>query len=85
MHTEETNLVKTILTLKECSNIPDAQVRCFEDERDLLEAFERLMYVCDPDVITGYNIINFDLPYIIKRAEVLGMRSFGRLGRYLCN
>lgn len=22
----------------------------------------------DPDIITGYNIVNFDLPYIINRA-----------------
>jgi len=40
------------------------------------------MYVCDPDIITGYNIINFDLPYIIRRAEVLKMKNFGKLGRY---
>jgi len=25
----------------------------------------------DPDIITGYNIVNFDLPYIIERAEFL--------------
>ena len=25
----------------------------------------------DPDVITGYNIQNFDLPYLISRAQTL--------------
>lgn len=25
----------------------------------------------DPDIITGYNIVNFDLPYLIERAEAL--------------
>ncbi|KAK2510612.1 hypothetical protein Q9233_017577, partial [Columba guinea] len=25
----------------------------------------------DPDVITGYNIQNFDLPYLLRRADVL--------------
>ena len=85
MHTSETNLVRTIYTLGECSNIPDAEVRCFEDERELLRAWERLIYISDPDVITGYNIINFDLPYIIKRAEQLGMKDFGKLGRYFTN
>ncbi len=25
---------------------------------------------CDPDVITGYNIGNFDFPYLLNRAKV---------------
>ncbi len=43
------------------------------------------MYVCDPDIITGYNIINFDFPYILTRAKHLNIQNYGRLGRYLCN
>lgn len=35
----------------------------------------------DPDVITGYNIQNFDLPYLIARAQTLKVRAWpvGRL------
>lgn len=29
----------------------------------------------DPDVITGYNIQNFDLPYLISRAQTLKVRK----------
>lgn len=47
--------------------------------------WEKIIRIIDPDIITGYNIINFDLPYILKRAAVLGLKDFGRLGRYKCN
>jgi len=33
--------------------------------------------ICDPDIILGYNIINFDLPYIINRANQLKIKGFG--------
>ena len=35
----------------------------------------------DPDIITGYNIVNFDSPYIINRAEKLKCNDFPFLGR----
>ncbi|KAK9135052.1 hypothetical protein Syun_014382 [Stephania yunnanensis] len=35
----------------------------------------------DPDIIIGYNIIKFDLPYLIERAEVLKVAEFPILGR----
>ena len=43
------------------------------DEKDLLFAWREFVRVLDPDIITGYNIINFDLPYIIGRADTLKM------------
>lgn len=35
----------------------------------------------DPDIITGYNIQNFDLPYLVNRAEHLKVGGFAFLGR----
>jgi DNA polymerase delta subunit 1 len=35
----------------------------------------------DPDVITGYNIVNFDLPYLLNRAAALKVTSFPHIGR----
>ena len=35
----------------------------------------------DPDVITGYNICNFDLPYLLNRARHLKLNNFNYLGR----
>jgi DNA polymerase delta subunit 1 len=85
MHDRQDNLVKVVFTLGTCDNIVDAQVKCFDSEKEMLLAWEKLMYVCDPDIITGYNIINFDFPYILARAKHLNIHNYGRLGRYLCN
>ena len=35
----------------------------------------------DPDFIIGYNIQNFDFPYIINRAKVLKIDGYGSFGR----
>ena len=35
----------------------------------------------DPDIITGYNIVNFDLPYLLNRAAALKVHAFPFLGR----
>jgi len=30
----------------------------------------------DPDILIGYNIVNFDFPYLINRAAKLGVEDF---------
>ena len=40
-----------------------------------------LVVETDPDVIIGYNICNFDLPYLLKRAEKLQVADFPFWGR----
>ncbi len=35
----------------------------------------------DPDIITGYNILGFDFPYIINRAEALGIEKYSGFSR----
>ena len=35
----------------------------------------------DPDIITGYNIQNFDFPYLLNRASHLKVKDFPYLGR----
>ena len=37
----------------------------------------------DPDVITGYNVVNFDIPYLINRAATLKVSRFPLLGRII--
>ena len=39
------------------------------------------MQEVDPDIITGYNIVNFDFPYIINRAAALHMNNYAKFGR----
>lgn len=46
-----------------------------------MQRWRDLMIETDPDVIIGYNMINFDLPYLIKRAETLKVDDFPFWGR----
>lgn len=40
-----------------------------------------LVVETDPDIIIGYNICNFDLPYLLNRAEALKLQDFPFWGR----
>eukprot|EP00736_Rhodelphis_marinus_P000075 Rmarinus@m.29088 len=73
--------VRCVFTLNTCSPIVGAQVLSFQNERELLEAWTAFVTEIDPDVLTGYNIINFDLPYLLDRAETLKATKFPYLGR----
>lgn len=46
--------------------------RTDEEEKSLIEWFDRLLNDFVPDWLIGYNIFSFDLPYLEKRAEILG-------------
>jgi len=48
-------------------------IKKFKTEEDLLNAFIVQMQKYDPDVITGWNIEKFDLTYLIRRMEKLGL------------
>ena len=39
------------------------------------------MMETDPDWLIGYNIVNFDFPYLIDRAQALGVADFPFWGR----
>ncbi len=43
-------------------------------EKEMLERFVEVILDYDPDIITGYNINNFDLPYLLKRLEINKVR-----------
>jgi DNA polymerase elongation subunit (family B) len=43
----------------------------FENERDMLSHFLSMWYKSDPDVITGWSISFFDIPYLINRLKNL--------------
>ena len=52
-----------------------------DKETLLLERWAEFVREVDPDIITGYNINNFDAPYLINRATHLHVRNFQFLGR----
>nr|BAJ78766.1 DNA polymerase delta catalytic subunit [Protohermes grandis] len=78
----DTELVAcNVFTLNTCAPIAHAEVYSFDKETDLLNAWVKFIHDVDPDFVTGYNINNFDLPYIIDRAKHLKQQKCSFLGR----
>jgi DNA polymerase delta subunit 1 len=76
-----TSIIRNVLTLGHTSPIVGAQVLCHEREEDMLAAWAEFVRQADPDVITGYNVQNFDLPYLLNRCRKLKVDSGQLLGR----
>lgn len=54
-------------------------MQCYDNEKDMLQGFIDIINEYDPDVITGYNINGFDLPYISDRLKANSLPlSLGR-------
>jgi DNA polymerase delta subunit 1 len=81
--------VQNVFTLKGCVPIVGAQVIASENEEDMLIKWRAFLVACDPDIITGYNVQNFDIPYLLDRAQALSknkqrkatLANFGYWGR----
>lgn len=73
--------VRNVFTLNTCASIVNAQVLSFKKEGDLLAAWTDFFTQVDADIVTGYNINNFDLPYLVNRAKSLKVTSFPFLTR----
>jgi DNA polymerase delta subunit 1 len=73
--------IRNIFTLNTCSAIVGSQVISHKREADMLEAWSDFVRECDPDLLTGYNIQNFDVSYLLTRAKTLRADKFPFLGR----
>ncbi|EAU86017.1 hypothetical protein CC1G_11689 [Coprinopsis cinerea okayama7 len=73
--------MRVIFVLGECDPIQGAQAIPFRTEGEMLEAWRSFVLSVDPDVITGYNISRFDLPYLLVRAGICRLNTFKFLGR----
>ncbi|XP_053908258.1 DNA polymerase delta catalytic subunit [Cuculus canorus] len=78
---EREPFLRVIFTLGSCAPILGSHVLSFQRERDLLQSWAEFVRIVDPDIVTGYNINNFDLPYLLQRAQSLQVDSFPFLGR----
>lgn len=69
-------MLKHVLTIGskkdnyKCDPVDDVLIEIFNNERDLLKRWLTLIKNTSPDIITGYNIYNFDWSYINKRAKI---------------
>ncbi|KAI2264958.1 DNA-directed DNA polymerase delta [Ophidiomyces ophidiicola] len=68
--------VRNVFVLDTCSSIVNTQVLEFNDEAKMLNAWRDFLEEVDPDVIIGYNIANFDFPYLLERAQHLKCNKF---------
>ena len=78
---EEQPFKKVLLNLKSCDPIEGVELHTFEDEKDLLEYWPKVLHENEYDCMTGYNIWGFDLWYMYTRAELLDATKFKQLGK----
>ncbi|KAF9477762.1 hypothetical protein BDN70DRAFT_880775 [Pholiota conissans] len=78
---ESKPFVRNIFTLNTCAHIVGSQVLTFDNEANMLQAWRDFVETVDPDVVIGYNIGNFDFPYLMDRAKALKATRFPFLGR----
>jgi len=67
--------------LNTCKPIVGAHVVEFEKEGEMLESWAEFVRQVDPDILTGYNIDNFDIPYILNRGKALKLQKYNCWGR----
>lgn len=57
--------------------------RNYPDERSLLKAFLAWVQELDPDILSGWNVINFDLMHLQKRCTLFGIAlTLSRAGKH---
>jgi DNA polymerase elongation subunit (family B) len=67
---------KILLKNKDLEDIKTSdEILVFKSEKDLISSFIRDFRNLDPDVITGWNIEPFDIPYLIGRCDKLGINK----------
>jgi DNA polymerase delta subunit 1 len=76
-----TSIVRNVFTFGTCSPIVGASVIPCASEEEMLRAWARFLREVDPDILTGYNVQNFDLPYILNRCKKLKVEEAQVLGR----
>jgi DNA polymerase delta subunit 1 len=73
--------IRNVFTLNTCAHIVGSQVLAYDNELELLMAWRAFVQEVDPDIVIGYNISNFDLPYLLDRAKALKGNGFPFFGR----
>jgi DNA polymerase elongation subunit (family B) len=78
--TLQDNKTKDIVTFgrRPIGNSGDIDYRCYENEAQMLKEFLVYWQENCPDVVTGWNINFFDIPYLIRRIEYVLGESFAK-------
>ncbi|KAL2753885.1 hypothetical protein ACRALDRAFT_2108303 [Sodiomyces alcalophilus JCM 7366] len=78
---EDKPFVRNVFCLNTTSSIVATQVLEFQKEEDMLSEWQKFVQTVDPDLIIGYNIANFDFPYLLERAHHLQVPGFNYWSR----
>ena len=70
-----------MFVLNGASPITGVHIKNMKSEIEMLQDFEKLILTYDPDFILGYNMINFDMKYILERAKHLKLKNYGYFSR----
>jgi DNA polymerase delta subunit 1 len=73
---EDKPFIRNVFCLDSCALIINTQLFEFQEEKKMLLEWKNFLQQADPDVIIGYNTANFDMPYLLARAEHLGVKEF---------
>ncbi|KAI1005980.1 DNA polymerase delta catalytic subunit [Podosphaera aphanis] len=73
---EKKPFVRNVFCLDTTSSIVNTQIFEFEREEKMLMKWRDFLEEVDPDLIIGYNISNFDFPYLLDRARHLVVPGF---------
>ena len=66
----------------DCDPIPGVVIIRVFNELDLIAALANLINKLDPEIVTGYNILGFDYPYLDVRLKTK-MRDWPEMGRVI--
>lgn len=61
--------VSEVLMIGEQEGSENVMIKWFDDEAALLSALCKRIVDIDPDLLVGWNLVNFDLKILVKRAE----------------
>ena len=81
----EENIEKCLLTLgdpKQSIVGEEVKIKRFDTEDELLVGFSNYINEINPNILVGYNIFGFDIPYMMNRANYPCMcyRDFSKMG-----
>lgn len=60
-----------------CFNENRHHIAVYDREKEMLKGFADYIRSRDPDILSGWNFLEFDMPYLRRRMEALGMQVTG--------
>lgn len=75
------------IIIGDCNDIPEEKLsNCtiirVNSEYELVEAFAKVVMETDPEILTGYNILSYDYPYLDHRVKRL-LKTWPSMGRIM--